>query len=528
MPSAVCGRFRLLCAYLISACVGLAGVVGCRVEVMNRIILSILVCLCWSSISWGLKPEELAVVYNADSELSVRTMQRYCELRNIPEENRFPLYSVARGDISRSDFDMKIRKDLMIQALQKGLRWPASRHGGARTLRAILLMPDIPLKVAHNTELDGKKSYRNNNGASVDNELQLLGTKYPLLSWLQNPLYGKKARLKDIKDPILAVCRIDGPDEECIRRMVEDPVQVEKTGLWGWTVVDRGGPYKHGEHMFDRAAALAKQNHLALFFETSAKTLADSFPMMPQTAVYYGWYGYPANGPFQPGAPADFKFAPGAIAGHLHSFSSPSIHDKKMWVPALLSRGAAVSAGNVDEPFLAGCIDFGVFHERLMAGYTVAEAALVATPTLSWQGIVMGDPLYTPFSPKARASSRNPFVIWTKLCRKAGANDLMLQQEVDKLAGSSDAALFAELYAFHCAEIDQMPRAAEYFQKAHEGYSELRDKTRTMILLATVLAADGQRSHALDRAQSWLYATAGSPYEKALRATIDAISGKAK
>ncbi len=53
--------------------------------------------------------------------------------------------------------------------------------------------------------------------------------------------------------------------------------------------------------------------------------------------------------------------------------------------------------GAVSEPFLNMTTMLDVFTERLLAGFTFVEAAYQATPTLSWQMTMIGDPLYRPF-----------------------------------------------------------------------------------------------------------------------------------
>lgn len=63
-----------------------------------------------------------------------------------------------------------------------------------------------------------------------------------------------------------------------------------------------------------------------------------------------------------------------------------------------LEKGADVTVGNVYEPFLGACHRFDIFADRLLDGYTVAEASWMSMPVLSWQGVVFGDPLYRPYA----------------------------------------------------------------------------------------------------------------------------------
>jgi len=65
----------------------------------------------------------------------------------------------------------------------------------------------------------------------------------------------------------------------------------------------------------------------------------------------------------------------------------------------LLAKGAAATMGCVDEPYISGTPDVSIFAGRWIAmGFTYGEAAYACQQTLSWQTIVVGDPLYRPFA----------------------------------------------------------------------------------------------------------------------------------
>lgn len=57
-----------------------------------------------------------------------------------------------------------------------------------------------------------------------------------------------------------------------------------------------------------------------------------------------------------------------------------------------------MTVGNVYEPFLGASHRFDVFVDRLLDGYTVAEASWMSMSVVSWQGVVFGDPLYRPYA----------------------------------------------------------------------------------------------------------------------------------
>ncbi|MBQ2380638.1 MAG: TIGR03790 family protein [Akkermansia sp.] len=487
---------------------------------MRYILLFLLMC----TQVFALAPTEVAVVYNADSALSKAAAMRYCEVRGIPSDQLLPLFGVKRGDISREDYEGFIMNSLLMQGRKRGLRWPAGPNNGFKLMRAMVLMPDIPLRVKEQMR-DGKPvgQGQKRTEAAVDSELALLGARYPTAGMGRNPHYDKKMPSGREPQKILSVCRIDGPDEATVFRMINEPAEVEKMGLSGWVVVDNGGPYKEGNAMMDGVIKLARKYYLPLFTETSRQTLADSFPLMQDVATYFGWYANPANGPFHAKAPSDFRFARGAIACHLHSFSGTSLYDGRSWVSALLKRGACVTAGNVAEPYLGPCLNYAVFYRQLLAGAQVGEAALLASPTVSWQCIVLGDPLYRPF---ARWNRTGAPAAWQELCRRFGHNPTALQNAVEQQLGRPYGATLAEMYALHCADNGQPAAAAGYLEAAAQMYGRERDKMRCRLLMFAALAAGGERERAESGVTRLLNESAASPYLPAIRKSAEAIIPK--
>ncbi|NBN95657.1 MAG: hypothetical protein EBV31_08610, partial [Verrucomicrobia bacterium] len=68
------------------------------------------------------------------------------------------------------------------------------------------------------------------------------------------------------------------------------------------------------------------------------------------------------------------------------------------WTPWLVKQGAAHTSGNVFEPYLSLTLRPDLLVDGLKRGMTVGEAAWYATPAVSWQGTILGDPFYRPFA----------------------------------------------------------------------------------------------------------------------------------
>ncbi len=494
---------------------------------MLRLLIPLLSML---SVVWGLVPQEVVVVYNAESELSRSTAELYARVRQIPAEQVVALKGVGKGTggISRDVYNERVVRPLLTAATMNDWAWPAAPGLGSRCMYAIVLMPDLPLRVGAPKPKPGDKPLdcRTKASASMDSELMLLGLgNYPLQAMIPNPYYGKEAMLGVLKLPVLSVCRIDGPDEASIRRMVEDPVRVERQGLQGWVVVDEGGPHKEGDVWLQKVAKSAREAGQPVFHESSKARLSEAFPLMENTAVYLGWYTHIVDGPFKAGTPGGFRFLPGAVAIHIFSFSASTIKAPTSWVGALLQRGAAVTAGNVDEPYLGPTLHFDIFYDRLLKGYTVGEAALMASPVASWQSIVLGDPLYRPF-PAVNKAGRGVYGDWKRLYQQSKGDCFRLRMLLPTYAKSASRFELAEMAAWHHAEAGELKEAYNLFAAACNGYKSLRDRTRTAILAATVLAADGETLRATNLLRRWSDSPPNSPYRPAVQASLKAIEGK--
>jgi uncharacterized protein (TIGR03790 family) len=123
-------------------------------------------------------------------------------------------------------------------------------------------------------------------------------------------------------------------------------------------------------------------------------------------AFYFGWYAPGINGPF---LRDDFAFPAGAIAMHLHSYSAQTLHsDQAGWCGPLVARGVAATMGNVFEPYLGLVHRPDLLVQALRQGLPLGDAAYFALPALSWQAVLIGDPLYRPWGKTPRPAVKPP------------------------------------------------------------------------------------------------------------------------
>ena len=229
----------------------------------------------------------------------------------------------------------------------------------------------------------------------MDSELSLLAQNdYPINASIPNPLYGNDQPTDYARAQVVKVSRLDGPTVAQAAHLVDLAVEAERTGLLGRAYVDIAGPHENGNRWLETTASLINSTGLDLSVTRGPETMGVT-ARIDAPALYFGWYAPNLNGPF---ALPGFRFPPGAIAVHIHSYSAETLRsESERWCGPLVARGATATLGNVFEPYLEYLHRPEYFMEALARGYDLVDAAFYALPVLSWQAIVIGDPLYRPF-----------------------------------------------------------------------------------------------------------------------------------
>jgi uncharacterized protein (TIGR03790 family) len=232
--------------------------------------------------------------------------------------------------------------------------------------------------------------------ASVDSELSMVQfDQYELYRWQPNNI--KIASRWDFTT--LMVSRLDGPSENIIIGLIGKAISAEKTGLTGIAYIDsRGIPNDNKLHSFgyydqslrDLATLIKSRTNLPLREEKTEKLFGPN--ECPRTALYCGWYSLKKY--------IDaFGFVNGAVGFHISSWEAIDIRDPNstQWCPAMLKHGITATLGAVAEPYLLAFPEPDAFFSELFDGRCLVEAYYRTNPFNSWQLVLIGDPLYTPF-----------------------------------------------------------------------------------------------------------------------------------
>jgi uncharacterized protein (TIGR03790 family) len=240
--------------------------------------------------------------------------------------------------------------------------------------------------------------------AAVDSEMTLiLAGPYQTAAWLPNPFNLRFDRLPVIhwlRSKTLMVGRLDGPTPAIARRLVDDALAVEKTGLTGVFYIDARGltgkPVVGNYVWFDQ--------HLIHLYDlvkrySDMKVVLDKKPGLfppgscPDAVLYCGWYSLRRYVPA-------FKWNQGAVGYHIASYEASTLKQpgSNVWCKRMLEEGVAATLGPVTEPYLSSFPLPDQFFPLLMTGkLTLLEVYFLTLPQVSWMQILIGDPLYRPF-----------------------------------------------------------------------------------------------------------------------------------
>lgn len=470
------------------------------------------------------------VVYNETDRDSVDLAHFYAEKRGIPKDQVIGLKCAKTEEITRDEYEHTIAEPLrkvFTANLWWKLREPENPLGPVESnkIRFVALMRGVPLKIAEAPNYPGDKvtapgPVGGTNAAAVDSELSILGYRMHVISGaVSNPYYRSFTPIADARHPeLLLVCRLDAPTVDIVKRMINDSLAAEESGLTGIAYIDarniKEAGYLEGDTWLYALANSARRHGTPVVLDNGPGLFPESYPMT-QASLYFGWYAEHMSGPF---VRPDFRFARGAVAVHIHSFSAATLRDPlHHWVGPLLASGAAATFGNVYEPYLSLTPQLDVFHDRLRAGLTFAESAYTAQRALSWMTTFVGDPLYRPFKGAAELEEKPKTGEWADF-REAGsgwfsADRAKGDEDLRAAAKKDHSGMIMEGLGLLQLSVNDREGALASFAQAREYYGKGDDSMRVAIHEIIQLESTNRDADAKTLAQKMI---AGSPHSPAV------------
>jgi len=333
------------------------------------------------------------LVVNDASQLSRDIGQYYASRRGVPPKNICHIRTAKTEEIQRTEYDREIAG--AIGACLK-------RNQLIEQVLYIVTTAGVPLTIPGSGEMTGDY-------AAVDSELTLLytdlkqGKGHPVAGPLLNPFFGRRdAKFAHPEFPMYLVTRLAAYDLAGVKGIIDRSMHAVNRGKF---VIDTESPDpKEGDSWLREAVNLLPKDRVV--FDNSYKVIYDQ----PDVIAYAGWG---SNDHQRHRRFLGFQWLPGAIATEFVStnartFKKPpdtwNISDwsqKQLWFAGspqsltadYLLEGATAATGHVDEPYLS----FTPHPEYLLPAYysgrNLAESYYLSIRALSWQNIVIGDPL---------------------------------------------------------------------------------------------------------------------------------------
>ena len=345
------------------------------------------------------------LVSNSASAASDTVARYYAAHRGISQSNTCAITTPETESITREAYAAQIEGPIW--------RCIAAARAHDRILY-IVLTKGVPIRISGTGGRTGTTS-------SVDSELTLLyrrqsGQTAPVAGFVPNPYFAGTAAVSTIKpfsheaQDIYLVTRLDGYTVQDALGLIDKAAAAVRDGRF---VLDERNALMDsgGDRWLRNAAERLRGQGLA-----DRVTLDESTQVLTKQTNVLGYYSWGSNDPAIRTRHFDMTFVPGALAGMFVSTDGRTFKEPPAsWTPSddarngvfggshqslmadLIREGVTGAAGHVDEPFLDATIRPDILFPAYVSGRNLAEAYYAAMPYLSWQTIVVGDPLCAPF-----------------------------------------------------------------------------------------------------------------------------------
>jgi uncharacterized protein (TIGR03790 family) len=338
--------------------------------------------------------ERVLLVVNDNSSLSRQIADYYARRRSIPAKNVCHIKTLTSEEISREEFDRQIARPLGAYLRKSGLE---------EAIYYIVTTAGVPLKIPGTPELTGT-------AASVDSELTLLyfdlhsAKPHAIDGVIPNPFFDRRDQAFSHPEfPIYLVTRLAAYDFDGVKAIIDRSLAAANRGKF---ILDMSDSNDAPGNDWLRDAAIQLPKDRVVLEDTTQ-------PIWDQTDVI-GYASWGSNDAEHHRRFPGFHWLPGAIVTEYVS-SDGRTFDKPpgSWKPSrdwntraglfagspqslladYLLEGATGGSGHVYEPYLIMTPRPDLLFTAYYSGRNLAESFYLAIRSLSWQNIVVGDPL---------------------------------------------------------------------------------------------------------------------------------------
>jgi uncharacterized protein (TIGR03790 family) len=337
--------------------------------------------------------ENVLLVVNKNSEISSQIAGYYRPRRSVPVKNVCTLNTTAEEEITW---------DIYVREIEQPIADCLKKAQLVEKALYIVTTMGVPLKV----DGGGAGQLREHN--SVDSELALLysklkGTKYQRPGWVANPMYTKRDQaFQHPAIPIYVVTRLAAYDLADVKAMIDRSLAARNRGKF---VLDLQSAKDEPGNNWLRTAALLLPAGRTILEETTR--------VLYNQKDVIGYASWGTNDDHRTERWLRFQWLPGAIDAEFVSTSArtfkrpPETWKQTEWndkghyfagspqglIADAIHEGATGASGNAYEPYLTGCARPDYLLPSYAQGRNLGDSYYISLPYLSWQGVVVGDPL---------------------------------------------------------------------------------------------------------------------------------------
>ncbi|MBI2844873.1 MAG: TIGR03790 family protein [Armatimonadetes bacterium] len=378
--------------------------------------LALLIVFCGTGACPLGLPENVLVVQNGSSPVSVRVAAHYMSRRVIPSSNLVTIYT---QDASLNPNNQLISRQDYQNSIENPIRAYLSQQGLINTIQFVVLTKGIPHRLTSNPPAGTP------GGQSVDSALAAMDLVNPITVHFTdesgNNLGATYAnRYWRATEPFThaayggyLVTRLDGYTEADAKALVDRALAAQSPtyrlllDAWGWFdptgqpesiltpegTIDPDYDLTYQDYNADMVRAsqvVSGRPHLSTQLEATSVFTGSAEPLT-------GYVSWGSNDPsFSSATYHSLIFASGGIAETAVSTSARTFFPEttgQSLIADLIAQGAAGAKGYAAEPYLDAVASPTVLFDLYTSGRNLAESFYAASRFVGWMDVVLGDPL---------------------------------------------------------------------------------------------------------------------------------------
>jgi uncharacterized protein (TIGR03790 family) len=348
--------------------------------------------------------ENVLVIVNGSSHVSDEIGTYYAGKRGVPGDQVLRLTMPTTEQITRAVYESQIERPIAT--------W-LRMHAAQDRILYLVVTKDVPLRIAGSAGPTGTI-------ASVDSELTLIyrrlaGNPSPIAGSVENPYFAGDRPIAAAKpfshqaQDVYLVARLDGYTVEDVKALIDRgsaPSTAGRVLLDGRLELTQSPGNRWLVKAGDTLNKLPGWSDRVVLDITS-KPLRDE----PDVLGYYSWGSSDRTlGTRHP----NLHFTPGAVGGEFVSTDARTFQEPPAtWqvnrtdtpyrgshqslIGDLIRDGITGVSGSVAEPSISAVVRPDILFPAYVSGFNLVEAYYLSIPKLSWQTVVIGDPLCAPF-----------------------------------------------------------------------------------------------------------------------------------